>query len=126
MDDQNKNLLLATSLSFLVLVGWMLLFPPQEIEPIQPDEANNESSDASGFQTKTIDTSKTLNADINETRDVQRVPIETARLSGSISLRGGRIDDLKLLDYFDDQSADSNNVIILKERIFQNNVLIFK
>ena len=32
MDEQNKNLLLATSLSFLVLLGWMLLFPPEPIE----------------------------------------------------------------------------------------------
>ena len=31
MDDQNKNLLLATGLSFLVLIGWMLLFPPETV-----------------------------------------------------------------------------------------------
>ena len=30
MDDQNKNLLLATALSFVVILTWFLLFPPPE------------------------------------------------------------------------------------------------
>ena len=38
MDDQNKNLLLATSLSFLVLLGWMLMFPPEPIEEGSPEQ----------------------------------------------------------------------------------------
>jgi len=33
MDDQNRNLLLATALSFLVIVIWFLLFPPEEPAP---------------------------------------------------------------------------------------------
>ena len=41
MDDQNKNLLLATSLSFLVLLGWMLMFPPEPIEEV-PSEQTRE------------------------------------------------------------------------------------
>ena len=28
MDDQNKNLILATGLSFLVILVWFVLFPP--------------------------------------------------------------------------------------------------
>ena len=28
MDDQNKNLILATALSLVVLIGWFALFPP--------------------------------------------------------------------------------------------------
>ena len=42
MDDQNKNLLLATGLSFLVLIGWMLLFPPEA-----PDQSQVNNSDLS-------------------------------------------------------------------------------
>ena len=30
MDDQNKNLLLATALSMVVILVWFLLFPPPE------------------------------------------------------------------------------------------------
>lgn len=32
MDDQNKNLILATALSFLVILVWFVLFPPPEPE----------------------------------------------------------------------------------------------
>ena len=31
MDEQTKNLILATALSFLVLLTWMFLFPPAPI-----------------------------------------------------------------------------------------------
>jgi len=30
MDDQNKNLLLASGLSFLVIILWFFLFPPED------------------------------------------------------------------------------------------------
>ena len=33
MDDQNKNLILATALSFLVILVWFALFPPPEVDP---------------------------------------------------------------------------------------------
>ena len=42
MDDQNKNLLLATSLSFLVLLGWMLMFPPEPIEEVSPEQTTEQ------------------------------------------------------------------------------------
>ena len=42
MDDQNKNLLLATSLSFLVLLGWMLMFPPEPIEEVIPEQTTEQ------------------------------------------------------------------------------------
>ena len=42
MDDQNKNLLLATSLSFLVLLGWMLMFPPEPIEEVSPEQSTEQ------------------------------------------------------------------------------------
>jgi YidC/Oxa1 family membrane protein insertase len=33
MDDQNKNLILATALSFIVILTWFVLFPPEVAEP---------------------------------------------------------------------------------------------
>ena len=33
MDEQNKNLILATALSFAVILVWFLLFPPPEADP---------------------------------------------------------------------------------------------
>ena len=40
MDDQNKNLLIATGLSFVVILIWFLLFPPPE-EQLEDQAAPN-------------------------------------------------------------------------------------
>ena len=112
MDDQNKNLLLATALSFLVLIGWMLLFPPEAPNPQQGEEPN-----LSQDQSKVKAPSTILSTDVSQNsrdNEIQRVQIETSRLTGSIWLKGGRIDDLKLVDYFDEQKPGSKNVVILK------------
>ena len=43
MDEQNKNLILATVLSFLVILIWFMLFPPEEVtQPV--DTATTEQS----------------------------------------------------------------------------------
>ena len=42
MDEQNRNLLLATALSFVVILVWFVLFPPPEPEAL-PDTAVQES-----------------------------------------------------------------------------------
>ena len=112
MDDQNKNLLLATALSFLVLIGWMLLFPPEVPNPNQVEDP-----ELSQKQNKVEAPSSIISTDVYQgSRDseIQRVQIETSRLSGSIWLKGGRIDDLKLIDYFEEQKPESKNVVILK------------
>ena len=36
MDDQNRNLILATALSFLVILVWFFLFPPPEVPDRPP------------------------------------------------------------------------------------------
>lgn len=45
MDDQNKNLILATVLSFLVILGWYTFFPPPEPEQA-PETAISETAPA--------------------------------------------------------------------------------
>ena len=112
MDDQNKNLLLATGLSFLVLIGWMLLFPPEQVTPIQ-DQSILDKQTKSQIQ---VDETSTIldNAEDQKNTTAKRVSIETKRLSGSIWLKGGRIDDLRLIDYYDSQDQDAKNVVMLK------------
>ena len=114
MDEQNKNLLLATALSFLVLIGWMLLFPPEVPNQAQLD-TTNVSQEQNNVRTpatsSVIDTGVSSN---NNDTKIARIKIDTPRLTGSIWLKGGRIDDLKLIDYFDEQKPDSKNVVILR------------
>ena len=106
MDEQNKNLLLATALSFMVILTWFILFPPEEIEqPFTPDPGVEtvETQTDGGAILPNADPAQTgaetLTATEETAIDAPRLPVETPRLSGSISLQGGRIDDLDLTAY---------------------------
>ena len=119
MDEQNKNLLLATSLSFLVLLGWMLLFPPKPIEQenleTTTEQQAGDEQDNTGLSTPVQVEKKQTNEVSSVTENIPRVPIETDRLSGSLSLKGGRIDNLKLLDYFETQDEGSKNIELFQK-----------
>jgi YidC/Oxa1 family membrane protein insertase len=110
MDDQNKNLLIATALSFVVILVWFLLFPPPEpvTDDTRPTVAETQpGATASGIAADGVASGPTA-APGTVARDteaaapaneIQRLEIETDRLLGSVSLLGGRIDDLRLKDY---------------------------
>ena len=130
MDDQNKNLILATALSFLVILVWFLLFPPPE-EPVAPRETETAGETAP-------QTAPALDADGNpiatvpgtaapgaaeapgaeqppaDLADAPRLPIRTPKLDGTISLIGGRIDDLDLTAYQQTLAEDSPDVTLLR------------
>ncbi len=115
MDDQNKNLLLATSLSFLVLLGWMLMFPPEPIEEVTSEQKTEQVTQESSETGADLSTPVQVDSNqsqpkIDTSAEAPRVPIETSRLSGSLSLKGGKIDNLKLLDYFETQDENSKNI----------------
>jgi YidC/Oxa1 family membrane protein insertase len=105
MDDQNRNLLLAVVLSALVFVVWFALFPPPEQAP-SPDPstaaAQNEAAavaapDAGEPGAAAAGALEDLG--VEPVADAPRVAIDTPSLTGSLSLRGGRLDDLKLKGY---------------------------
>ncbi|WP_289154651.1 membrane protein insertase YidC [uncultured Salipiger sp.] len=120
MDDQNKNLLIATGLSFVVILIWFLLFPPPEEpavdqqEPVATAPVEGDAATTPSTATPTEGTEGTATAPQAETADAPRLPIDTARLGGSISLTGGRIDELILKDYTVTIDEDSPNVQILE------------
>ncbi len=122
MDDQNKNLILATALSFLVILVWFVLFPPPSGEQLQPTaEAPVVAPDGTlvpPSATGEVQVPGALPATPEETRAAaaartERVEISTPRLTGSISLTGGRIDDLRLTDYRETQDEDADIVTFL-------------
>jgi YidC/Oxa1 family membrane protein insertase len=121
MDDQNRNLLLATALSFLVILVWFLLFPPPE-EPLAPPTAQEtvaQQADAPAVAVTPPAAGSGTVADGQPAAPVAqpeaaRVPIETDRLAGSISLTGGRIDTLNLTGYRETLAPDSPTVSLLK------------
>ena len=99
MEEQNnKNLILAMVLSAAVMLVWFLLFPPPEppATPVPATDVATSVAPAVEGATAPANAGSETSEPIPETL---RVKLETPKLVGSISLRGGRIDDLKLKNY---------------------------
>ncbi|MEM7472112.1 MAG: membrane protein insertase YidC [Pseudomonadota bacterium] len=122
MDDQNKNLILATALSFLVILVWFFLFPPEEPVPTASTSDATQQAGADGAvlppATGNAPSATIVPTTPEELRDIAlsegpRLTIATERLEGSISLVGGRIDDLSLKDYRETLAEDADIVTLL-------------
>ena len=118
MDDQNKNLILATVLSFLVILIWFWLFPPEELtEPVgetpvaEATQTDDPNVPLAGAETATANTAAPATQEVVE---APRVAIETPELTGSISLQGARIDDLSLTQYRESLDEGAEIVKLLK------------
>ncbi len=118
MDDQNKNLLIATALSFAVILVWFVMFPPPEptVNPDTPVQTAGEDAAPAIAATPDAapgDTSAVTQQGPIAVEDAPRVPIKTDRVVGSISLIGGRIDDLSLKNYRVSLEEDADVVHLL-------------
>ena len=106
MDDQNKNLILATALSFVVILVWFVAFPPPEPDPALEAATAEEVAASESIATAPTAitpaagaTAQATDAAQSPAIDSPRLTIDTPRVDGSIALQGGRIDDLFLKDY---------------------------
>lgn len=108
MDSQNKNLILATALSFLVILVWFVLFPPEE-----PVVDPNAPAVVATTQTPAAEVAAPAQAEVVAVPQAPRLTIDTPRLKGSVSLLGGRIDDLSLKGYRVSQADDAEIVRLL-------------
>ena len=110
MDDQNKNLILATVLSFLVILVWFVFFPPEDA-PVDPNAPAAITATTTQAVTPPAAAQATVDATaVPEKAEAPRLLIDTPRLKGSISLLGGRIDDLSLKTYT--QTIDPKSAIV--------------
>jgi len=107
MDDQNKNLILAFALSLMVIIGWFALFPPPE--PAPRETVAEEQLVPPPAQTTGDGVADASMAEETATGTV-RVNIDSRRLTGTIALTGGRIDDLQLRDYRETTAPGSDIV----------------
>ncbi|MGB1153758.1 MAG: membrane protein insertase YidC [Paracoccaceae bacterium] len=116
MDDQNRNLILASALSFVVIIVWFVLFPPPEPVSVSPDTPEAQATQNQSPSLPSVSETEQTAAPqaVSPAQEAPRIPIETDRLSGSISLKGGRIDDLSLLDYRVTLDEGANNVTLLR------------
>ena len=120
MDDQNRNLILASVLSFVVIVTWFiggpLLFPdwfpketPVELSAVPADLAT--TADATLPAATDVAAAATLETAAQP--DAPRLTIDTPKLAGSISMLGGRLDDLSLKTYHETIDRASPTVRLL-------------
>ncbi|MDO5613670.1 MAG: membrane protein insertase YidC [Paracoccus sp. (in: a-proteobacteria)] len=124
-DNNNRNLILATVLSFLVVVVWYTLFAPpppaeQAAEPaavVATDgvqvPAGTTAAPGATATGATPGTVPATTGSADPTATAARVAIETPSLEGSISLAGGRVDDLALKGYRETLDANSPLVRLL-------------
>ncbi|VDC29502.1 membrane protein insertase YidC [Pseudogemmobacter humi] len=106
-ENNNKNLILATVLSFLVILVWFVLFPPPEPPPV-PDEPVATASEGAAPPAAVGET-----APVEPVPEAPRLAVATPELEGSVSLLGGRIDDLRLKKYRESQEPGAPVVRLL-------------
>ncbi|WP_295076841.1 membrane protein insertase YidC [Tabrizicola sp.] len=112
MEEQNnKNLILAMVLSAAVMLVWFIFFPPPE-PPAQTAVTGQTGTEA--VVTAPAETSPTQpQTEADPVPEAPRLAIDTPKLSGSLSLRGGRIDDLSLKTYRESLDAGAPIVRLL-------------
>ncbi|MDH5748216.1 MAG: membrane protein insertase YidC, partial [Rhodospirillales bacterium] len=135
MNSDNRNMFLAVILSALILFGYQyyvsLKYPdagkqsPQQSEQVSAPGAQTvppvPAPQASGQPTApvvpgtgaAIPAQAQIQARAAILKSSTRVSIQTDRLSGSIDLKGGRIDDLTLINYRETLDPDSAKIIML-------------
>lgn len=132
MNEEKRNVILAVSLSAMILLGWPfvrdIFFPPppqQQIAEQTRGDGTPSQTAATGGETAGIPqpgeaagvpdaSGQTAAPVIDEAMGREealalapRVRISTPRVSGSINLRGARVDDLLLTDYRQTLEDDS-------------------
>ena len=116
MDDQNKRLILATALSFLVIMGWFVagpMFFPQWFPTEPAVVTENPAATTAPLPGAIADPAAATAALTEPLPEAPRLTIDTPKLSGSISMLGGRLDDLSLKTYRETIAPDSAQVQLL-------------
>ncbi|MBO6754929.1 MAG: membrane protein insertase YidC [Roseibium sp.] len=137
MFSENRNTILAIVLSLIVLLAWQFfvaqpqlerqqeaLRAQQEAQSAQPANPQAPSpTTAPGAVPGTADTAAPGSVAQTgvQSRDQalgtsERVRIDTPRLSGSLNLTGGRLDDLRLKDYHETVDRSSPTIVLFSPK----------
>ncbi len=121
--ENQRNLILAIALSFLLLIGWdyaMQYFYPQPDEAMVEEVADTPASRAAqSGETRHSRTGGLVDPALQAQEEVDvakalaspdRLPIDAPRVAGSINLRGGLVDDIVLKDHTETSEKDSGPV----------------
>jgi YidC/Oxa1 family membrane protein insertase len=127
--DQQRNLLLAVVLSMAVLLAWQMFYAGPKMkeeqaarqraveqqQTVAPGQKAGEGAITApgGAVPGTAPASATPLTREDALKSTPRLAIETPSLNGSINLKGGRIDDLKLIRYHVTVDPKSPHVTLL-------------
>lgn len=132
MENNNRNTILAVVLSIMVLIGWNFLYIAPRLEEerkaaeiaAQREAVQTGEQQAEGNQTipqageaSTAPSGASSGGFTSQTEALEsnpRVEIASQLLSGSINLKGGRFDDLKLNNYHETIDENSPSIRLLK------------
>jgi YidC/Oxa1 family membrane protein insertase len=118
--QDNKNFFLAIALSMAVLIGWNVFFGMPTLDqqrkeataPAQTAQPGAPGAPASPAVVPPVDPARAAPTRDAAIAATQRIVIDTPRVRGSISLRGGDIDDIALKDYRETVDPKSPNIIV--------------
>src|SRR5262249_27045527 len=122
--EEQRNVILAVVLSAIVIIGWLVLQPlllPTPPPPAQqqtsapaqtpPATGTPGATGVPGAGTTTPAVEKLDRA--TALAQSPRIPIDSPNLKGSITLKGGRIDDIVLAKYRETVDPKSENIVML-------------
>ncbi len=117
--EPQNNLFVALLLSIIVMGGWYYFYEMPRAKQAQEQQVllqqQKEGTAPIKGMSPVIAAEKFLPR--NEALEAApRIPIKTARVSGSIALRGARFDDLTLTQYKETSEKDSANVMLLSPK----------
>ena len=129
MNPENRNMILAITLSMAVLFGWQMFVVGPELEKeaaMQQAIAEQEAAaaaasgdapqvdpDAVAGSAGAAATGQLSASDAAPAVEAPRIVIDAPLVSGSISLAGLRVDDIMLKAYQETQDPDSENIQFL-------------
>ena len=126
MTPDTKNMIAAASLSMLVLIGWQLYFVEPDLEAqradynaaqvandlpsAKPSDNGADNGTSSGLGSNTLGSVSARPAD-----DAKRITIQTPLVTGSLTTKGARIDDVTLTAYQETLEEGSNDITLLRK-----------
>ena len=124
MNPDTRNMIAAASLSMLVLVGWQLYFVEPELEAQrdaynatqQANDLPSASPEATSTTTTSVSSASALGTNVaRPSDDATRISISTPLVSGSLTTKGARIDDVTLTAYQETLDEDAANITLLRK-----------
>ncbi len=132
MTQETKNIMLATCLSLLVVLGWDAFYARPHLDKERQTQAEMQSRAGPGAQpgprasnsqaTRSQQSSSTApelapsapqKSRADALAESPRVKLDASAIYGSIALKGGRIDDVSFKAYRETVDPDSPNIVLL-------------